>query len=234
MKAARGVLDRSVARAHAPDLPVELHKVVVEADPVSALLKRSDQAALIVVGARGHGPLGSVLVGSVSQRLVHHARIPVVVVHGTGADADAGKDDGTDSRPVVVGIDGSPSSLAALRWAAEQASLRKAPLRLIHAYRLGGSPYVEVLEGVYPGLRQHAEQLLGDVVAAELRGGVDVETTAEAVAETPARALLRESAAAQLLVVGSRGRGGFTELILGSTSHQCVLHAACPVAIVRA
>jgi nucleotide-binding universal stress UspA family protein len=83
-------------------------------------------------------------------------------------------------------------------------------------------------------LHQHAEQLLGDVVAAELNGVVDVETTAEAVAETPARALLRESVAAQLLVVGSRGRGGFTELLLGSTSHQCVLHAACPVAIVRA
>jgi nucleotide-binding universal stress UspA family protein len=108
------------------------------------------------------------------------------------------------------------------------------PLRLVHAYRLGGTPYAEVLERVDPLLRQHADQMLGGAIAAELEGVVDVDATTEAIADTPARALLGESAAAQLVVVGARGHGGFGELLLGSTSHQCVLHAACPVAVVRA
>jgi nucleotide-binding universal stress UspA family protein len=226
--AATGVLNRSIARVPAPDPPVELRTLVVDADPVDALLQHGRQAAVIVLGAHGHGPLHRALVGSVSQRLVHHATVPVVVVRGTGFGEP------TDRRPLVVGVDGSAASLAALRWAAEQASLRKVPLRLVHAYRLGGSPYAEVLERVYPALRRHAEQLLDAAVAAEMEGVVDVETTTEAVADTPARALLGESDTAQLVVVGARGHGGFGELLVGSTSHQCVLHAACPVAVIRA
>lgn len=226
-KAAAEALDHCVSRVPQPDPPVELRQVIVNEDPAHAIIDNGGQAALIVVGTHGHGAWRHVLAGSVAQRVVHHAHVPVVVVRGTTAGDD------TDRRPVVVGVDGSPASLAALRWAAHQAELRKVPLRLINAYQLGGTPYAEVLGEVYPMLRQHARQLLDDAIAAEIAGVIEVETETESVLDTSARALLDASAKAQLVVVGNRGRGGFTGLLLGSTSHQCVLHAACPVAVVR-
>jgi nucleotide-binding universal stress UspA family protein len=225
-KAASGVLDRSIARVRMPDPPVELRRTVVDSDAVGAMLERSARTAMIVVGAHGHNPLHRLMAGSVSQRILHRAHVPVVVVRGGGGSPG-------DARPVVVGVDGSTPSLIALRWAAEEAALRKAPLRVVHAYQLGGSPYAEVLDVVHPALRQHAEELLASAMAGGVGEAADLETTTEAVADTPARALLRESGTAQLVVVGARGYGGFRELLLGSVSHQCVMHAQCPVAVVR-
>jgi len=226
-RAAVDVLDRSVTRVPMSDPPVEVTMYVVDADPVSALLRHGEQAEMIVVGACGHGPLGRLLVGSVSQRVVHHAGRPVVVVRGAGVGGRS------DRRPVVVGVDGSPASLAALRWAAERASRRRVPLRLIHAYALPGPPYPEMLRKVYQELRERSQHLLEEAVASEIEGVFDVTVATEAVADTPGPALVRESFSAQLIAAGARGHGGFAELLLGSTSHVCVLHAACPVAVVR-
>ncbi|WP_139342506.1 universal stress protein, partial [Protofrankia sp. BMG5.30] len=93
-RAAAEMLDRSVARVPMPDPPVEVSTRVVNTDTVSALLQHGEQAAMTVVGAAGHGPLGRLLVGSVSQGLVHHASRPVVVVRGT----DVGER--SDQRPM--------------------------------------------------------------------------------------------------------------------------------------
>ncbi len=159
---------------------------------------------------------------------------------------------------IVVGVDGSPGARRALAWAAEEARLRRAVLQVVYAYhaqhlaapfyfpsRHAVAPTEDVVrepaqlemaatmqdraefEEVY---RRRAEQLL-ETLLGELDGGVEVQRT---VVEDrhPAEALVTLSAGAELLVVGSRGRGGFTEMLLGSVSHAAVLHAVCPVVVV--
>jgi nucleotide-binding universal stress UspA family protein len=138
---------------------------------------------------------------------------------------------------IVVGIDGSEESKRAMRWAAAEAKLRGAPLRVVHAWAF---PYIAAGPGLDPVLdteviedvRRVAEKLVESELA-ELGSeisGVDVE---RAVVEgAPAPALLEAAVGADLLVVGSRGRGGFAELLLGSVSQQCAHHAPCPLVIV--
>jgi nucleotide-binding universal stress UspA family protein len=134
---------------------------------------------------------------------------------------------------IVVGVDGSEESKAALRWAVEEARLRGAPLRAVYAWSL---PYVEGL-GLAPTedeLESHERDGRGllDAVIAEVGSeGVDIERAA--VQGGPARVLVEAAEGADLLVVGSRGHGGFTGLLLGSVSQQCAHHATCPVVIVR-
>jgi nucleotide-binding universal stress UspA family protein len=140
---------------------------------------------------------------------------------------------------IVVGVDGSEHSLAAVRWAAAEARLRGARLRLVAAWKVSTlmyaaeafpPPYTVDLEAE---MRRKAEDMLEQAcqaVAADLEG-VDVERV---VHNGPAANVLCEaSTVADMLVVGSRGRGGFSGLLLGSVSHQCAQQAPCPVMIVR-
>jgi nucleotide-binding universal stress UspA family protein len=130
---------------------------------------------------------------------------------------------------IVVGVDGSEQSLEALAWAATEARLRRARLEVLHA-----SFYRPELLQLFPGAAKDEEAVL-DVAVARARA---VEPTVEVVpcrAGPPAaRALIDASAGAELLVVGSRGLGGFDELVMGSVSHQCAHHGQCPVVIIRA
>jgi nucleotide-binding universal stress UspA family protein len=144
---------------------------------------------------------------------------------------------------VIVGVDGSAGGSAALLWAAAEARLRGTRLRVIHAWRFsypevagygwGGS--VEVLPRTgMSDLHRAAEGLL-DVAAAHLASeGVDVDLECEAIEGAPAEVLVGAAREADLLVVGSRGHGGFVGLLLGSVSQQCAHHAPCPVVIVHA
>ena len=140
---------------------------------------------------------------------------------------------------IVVGVDGSKGAQAALEWAAAEARLRGASLRIVHAWHLPAATYGS--GGFVPpvgmswedDLEEAARSGFDTVVdgASELLSGIDVERR---LAEGPAAAALTEAAAgADLLVVGSRGLGGFKELLLGSVGHQCAQHAPCPVVIVR-
>ena len=147
---------------------------------------------------------------------------------------------------IVVGVDGSPGSLEALRWAATEARLREASLRLVHAWMvplLEAMPEPWVLgapaaspseEEVYTHLQAGAGAVLDAALAAarEQEPGLPVEGSL--VEARPARALIDAAREADLLVVGSRGRGGFAGLLLGSASAQCVHHAPCPVVVVPA
>jgi nucleotide-binding universal stress UspA family protein len=163
---------------------------------------------------------------------------------------------------IVVGVDASPGAKKALAWAAAEARLRQALLQVVHAYHakeLGAPVYfssqhalpastvgaaaqpsqqemaaslhgrADFEEAVHGRAEQLLEALLGEL--GETVSGVDVQPT---VVEDrhPAKALVELSTDADLLVVGSRGRGGFTEMLLGSVSHAAVLHAACPVVVV--
>jgi nucleotide-binding universal stress UspA family protein len=147
---------------------------------------------------------------------------------------------------VVVGVDGSVGAAEALRWALAEARLRKAPLRIVHAWMFG---YVGGAGGDYgylgsfgqnaplavdvSDLRRAAEELLEKAIG-EVAGEVEeVEIDRQVVEGAPARVLLGTVTAGDLLVVGSRGHGGFRGLLLGSVSQQCVHHAPCPVVVVH-
>ncbi|HMD45290.1 MAG TPA: universal stress protein [Acidimicrobiales bacterium] len=135
-------------------------------------------------------------------------------------------------RRVVVGLDGSETSKSALEWAIIEAKALDAVLVLFNAWMvpMAVAPgYV----GFWPDLEKVATEILADAETrvAEVAPGLVVETMA--VEEPPAPALVAISESADLLVVGSRGLGGFKELLLGSVSHFCVTHAHCPVLVVR-
>ena len=139
---------------------------------------------------------------------------------------------------IVVGIDGSDESREALHWAFAEAKLRGAALRVVHAWHFpataGGLGIAPTLDAeVAEGLQRSADELLEREVSAlgDEAAGVDVE---RAVVEGAAAAALIDAAeGSDLLVVGSRGRGGFSGLLLGSVSQQCAHYASCPVVIVR-
>jgi nucleotide-binding universal stress UspA family protein len=129
---------------------------------------------------------------------------------------------------IVVGVEGSPDSLRALDWAAEAARLRSAPLRIVHAYHVAGGPGTAAL------LDERAQAMLDAAVdrATALAPGIDV-TAEVARGESAAQALIGRTNGAALLVVGSRGLGGFPGLLMGSVAEQCLRHASCPVVVVR-
>lgn len=136
---------------------------------------------------------------------------------------------------IVVGVDGSEQSKAALRWAVEEARLRGAELRVVHGWfaypvLVPGSP---ITAADWDALRESAGGFVESFVSDVVGEPEDVEIHPVAVHATAAAALIEAARHAELLVVGSHGRGGFAGLLLGSVSNQCAHHAACPVVIVR-
>ncbi|MDQ6900550.1 MAG: universal stress protein [Candidatus Dormibacteraeota bacterium] len=150
------------------------------------------------------------------------------------------------SAALVVGVDGSAGAAEALRWAVAEARLRKVPLRVVQAWTLGyagvpvegfaymGSFSSNPSQGVDPAeLQRVAEDVLGKAIG-EVAGGVEgVEIERQVVQGGAAEVLLGTVAAGDLLVVGSRGHGGFAGLLLGSVSQQCVHYAPCAVVVVH-
>jgi len=137
---------------------------------------------------------------------------------------------------IVVGIDGSGHSKQALRWALAEARLRGASLRVVYAWTMPvyvgyGVTSAAVLDP--QSLRAAASENLDETVAEVVGEATDVSVERKAVEGLAAEALVEEAKDADLLVVGSRGHGGFTGLLLGSVSQQCAHHAPCPVVIVR-
>jgi nucleotide-binding universal stress UspA family protein len=140
---------------------------------------------------------------------------------------------------IVVGVDYSDEAKAALRFALEEAKLRQAKLRVVHAWQYG---YIGTsgLEGSLAGLggdikefRDAAETGLDNTLRESVPETNTVEIERRVVEGRPAATLIAESRGADLLVVGSRGHGGFAGLLLGSVSQQCAQHATCPVVIVH-
>jgi len=139
---------------------------------------------------------------------------------------------------IVVGVDGSASSEQALRWALRQAELTGATVEAIIAWHFHfiSSSYVVMLTDVVASsteFRKIAERVLADTVSRATSGGFPAPVTQRVLEGEAAAVLIRESAGADLLVVGSRGHGGLAEALLGSVGQHCVHHAACPVVVVR-
>jgi nucleotide-binding universal stress UspA family protein len=135
---------------------------------------------------------------------------------------------------VIVGVDGSPHSARALTWACRQAETCGDTVRAVCAWSLGASGEDWMAQpGVSAEGQRRAEEVLRKAVGRALSDHPSVEVEMTVVEGPPARVLVDMSADADLLVVGSRGRGGFSGLLLGSVSQQCVHHAHCPVTVVR-
>jgi nucleotide-binding universal stress UspA family protein len=204
---------------------VDVAVLVVPGTPSEHLVQRSEAADLLVVGSRGRGAVRSTLAGSVALHCSVHARCPVVVVH----DAPAGRTGGG----VVVGLDDSEPARAALRAAVRQASPIDARVTAVLAYGvpdewsdlhlvMGESAHQATVRGE----RLVAEALADD---AEQRDAVRVR----AIEGSPGPVLVRTAEGASLLVVGCRSRNQLQGVLLGSAALYCVLHAGCPVMVVR-
>ena len=213
----------AIAREAYPDLEVTSALPSGKA-PAKVFLEEAEHAHAVVLGAKGEGGFGNLALGSVSLQVVGHAASPVIIVdHIT-----------TGHRRVVVGADGSPHSTAALAYAFQAASLRKARLLVLHAWSMPHQPEPPVLIDPDPDeiAKKHQHEL-EEQISGLRKQYPEVEVTEDLLRDAPIPALTRASDRADLLVLGSRGRGGFHGLALGSVSHQLLHYSACPIAIVR-
>ncbi|MFN8073060.1 MAG: universal stress protein [Mycobacterium sp.] len=224
----RKLLESSLATAReaAGDSGIEITTEMVSGPPVPVLADLSTDAQMIVVGCHGRGAMARTLLGSVSTGLVHHAHCPVAIIH----DEDPLMPQPSQA-PVVVGVDGSPASEHALEIAFEQASFREVDLVAVHAWSDTG-----VFE--FPGVDWTTLQAMGEETLGERLSGwqeryPDVPVRRVVAADRPAHQLLEQGESAQLLVVGSHGRGGFAGALLGSVSTAVVHGAKMPVIVAR-
>lgn len=206
--------------------------VVLHGPPARVLAERGEDVRLVVVGRRGAGGVRSSLVGSVATGVLHRARCPVAVVP-VGTHARAGAD------PVLVGFDGSPGAFGALEAACEQARRLRTEVLAITAWTSAvevSSPHYWA--STYP-VRSPGEVALDEAerVADRARSWAaaqhDVTVTCDVAEGRAVQVLLRHTHHAGLVVVGTRGRGGFASLVLGSTSRAVVQRAECPVLVTR-
>ncbi|WP_234800082.1 universal stress protein [Mycolicibacterium diernhoferi] len=222
LRAAHQVAEEVIGGA----VEIRVDDVVAADSIVGVLVDCSRSARMVVVGRRGMGAVSRWLLGSVTSALIRHARSPVVVVH----DEDAESLPAAGTAPVVVGLDGSPASENALAFAFDEASWRAAPLVVVHAW---GDADGEPLPGSqWERLRVLAEERVAERLAGWGEQYPDVLVHRDVVLDRPAHHLLQQSRTAQLTVVGSRGRGGFKGLLLGSVGKSVVEGAQTPVVVV--
>ncbi|HEX9831679.1 MAG TPA: universal stress protein [Mycobacterium sp.] len=218
---AQKTIQASAGSSQPPIVHTELRPI----DAASALVSASRDAYITVAGSRGRGALGRAMLGSVSSGLVHHGHGPIAIIHAEESQAP------DITSPVLLGIDGSSASEDATALAFDEASRRGVGLVALHAWS-------DV--GVFPvlGMDWHQYEDEGHAVLAERLAGwqeryPDVHVRRRIVCDQPARWLIDESQQAQLVVVGSHGRGGFTGMMLGSVSSKVARAAKVPVIIVR-
>ncbi|SUD49373.1 Universal stress protein Rv2005c/MT2061 [Nocardia otitidiscaviarum] len=216
---------KRIARNAAPGEALDITTEVTLHPVIPDLIDRSQRARTLVVGTRGLGAFRRGLLGSVSTAVTRHAHCPVAVIPGPAVDPISAE------KPVLVGVDGTPVGDPALAFAFEEASRRKVGLTALHAWSDYTGPNLPA-----PGwdmVRDQEEALLAERLAGYGERYPDVPVRRILVMDRPVRALLDESENAQLVVVGSHGRGGFTGMLLGSTSSALLHSVDCPAVVVR-
>ena len=198
--------------------PTDVRTILAEGPPARILCERSGSAEMVVVGSHGHGGLSGSLLGSVSWQVASHGRGRIVVVRGQWRPVNQ------SSGPVVVGVDGSPGSQAALVFAAEEAALRDVPLVAVCA--LADAP------GVLGGAAQ-MEEGFSHLMTLREKEHPEVTVLRQVSFGPPRAALLNAAAGAQMLVVGARGLGGLDGMSLGSVAATLLHHSPCPVGVVH-
>ncbi|WP_174534507.1 universal stress protein [Micromonospora chalcea] len=207
-----------------PGLRVQVRQVA--GGPGATMVEESRRAELVVVGSRGVGGFAGLLLGSVSGQLAQHGHCPVLIVRPEEQPIPV---DG----PVLVGVDGSDSAAYAIELAADEAERRDAELVLMHVRSPErGAVAPEVAAEASTAERAEAAGLLVEAADRVRAAHPGLRVTERAVtAASPETALVEASGEASLMVVGSRGRGGFVGLLLGSVSQALVQHAHCPVLV---
>ena len=198
--------------------PGRVHAELVDGSAAQVLCERSRAAEMVVVGSRGHGKLPGLRLGSVSWQVAGHASGRVVIVGGRWRPVNQAPG------PVVVGVDGSAASQAALRFAVEEAALRDVPLEALCA--LADAPG-------RPGEMRLIEDDFNHVLACQEKEHPDVAVVRKIAIGTPRSALLTAAAGSQMLITGCRGRGGFAGMNLGSVAQAVAHYSPCPVGIVH-
>lgn len=209
-----------LSSAEQPPIHVEIQDSAV----VPALVDASGKARMVVVGSRGLGAVGRAVLGSVSSALVRHAHCPTVVIRAGVGDEDT-------ARPVLLGVDGSPASEAATALAFDEASRRGVGLVALHAWSDFGAVPTAGMD--WRQFEEDGNEILAERLAGWQEKYPDVTVERRIVYNRPVHWLIEASENAQLVVVGSHGRGGFTGMLLGSVSAGVVHQAKAPVVVVR-
>lgn len=214
---------------------ITVHAVGVRSGAAKALKEASVAAQLLVVGHRGRGRLRSAMLGSIAYQVATHATCPVAVVRGNDNALP------TSHTPIVVAVDGSEESAAAVTLAAQWAAEIGTPLRIVVAWRppfavsyidTSGAPS-RVDEAEDSAAAREAAALCRTAVAAASDGHPDLTVQTFVAPGRPAEVIVDAAADASVIVMGARGRSDFTSLLLGSVSREVMEQAQCPVYIVR-
>jgi nucleotide-binding universal stress UspA family protein len=227
---AEAALEQYVSDALEPQQAEGVAVRAVSGPAAQVLLDASAEASLLVVGARGLGPVHAAVLGSVSLYCCQEARCPVAIVR-TLENIDMAR-----SHRIVVGIDGSGPSRKALAWAVDDARVTGAEVDLVHAWEI---PYFVAQPYTITAVPTDEMERVASRVLDEALDGVDTTGLARRperilIEGSASRSLLDAATGADLVVLGSRGRGGFAGLLLGSVSQQVAHHADCPVVIIPA
>ncbi|AHW65519.1 universal stress protein [Corynebacterium glyciniphilum] len=214
------------------DENIEVSYYIAESTPIDLLLQLSEEADIVVMGSRGLGGLSGLVLGSVSSAVVSHASSPVVVVRKDN-DVTVNNKYG----PVVVGVDGSDVSRKALEYAFREADARGATLRAVHSWAdaqvqtsLVG---LAAVQSQLDSMSAQERKILQDEIAPMREKYPDVKVEEVVDRDRPIQVLKDNADDAQLLVLGSHGRGGFRGMLLGSTSRALLQYAPCPMMVVR-
>ncbi len=219
---------RASAQERLDSLGVTCGTVEVRHGPVvPELLAAAEGATLVVVGSSGHGLVAGTATGSVSQHLARHAPCPVVVVRPPHSSV---------AERIVVGVDGSPESGRALRFACRRARRTGESVTAIHGC-FSVLDHILTFDNAQSSIADRhlleAEQLVHEACKDIAADFPDVVIDPEAIPVRAGQVLVDASHSASLVVVGSRGRDAFAELLLGSVAQHVLHHAHCPVAVVR-
>lgn len=236
-----GVLSQAQALAHEAGARGEVTTILVDGDAGQTLVRMSERAALVVVASHGHSRLHDTYASSVALHTAMHARCPVVVTR-PHRHAQTEPHRHAETQPheavgrVLVGVDGSELSPAIADFAFAEAQRLGVGVTALHTWIqpiASGHDSLVPLATDLEALQRENEAILSEAIAAARADHPDVDVRQLTLQTAASAALIDLSMGAQLVVVGSRGRGPVAGLLLGSTSQAVLHHAGCPVAVVH-